>query len=183
MLEFLREWGAEFGGEIYKSWFADEEKMLRVLALCMGVGGKKRRKDFTTASQAMEMIEYFFRRPVTFAEYRVSAGERKAICEAFLRRYDEKDDAQTWFSKVKEIAAENGFAAEMRDYKANPEAYKGSVSDVAEVLRIATTGRANTPDLWSIQQILGREETLARIRSEATRREYTIDDIVNGVWE
>ena len=75
------------------------------------------------------------------------------------------DDAQVWFSKVKEIAAENGFAAEMKDYKANPEAYKGSVSDVAEVLRIATTGRANTPDLYTIMQILGDAETRARIQA------------------
>ena len=57
----------------------------------------------------------------------------------------------------------------MKDYKANPEAYKGSVSDVAEVLRIATTGRANTPDLYTIMQILGREETVYRIGSERER--------------
>ena len=54
----------------------------------------------------------------------------------------------------------------MRDYKANPEAYKGSVSDVAEVLRIAVTGRANSPDLWTIMQILGDERARARL-SEA----------------
>ena len=58
-----------------------------------------------------------------------------------------------------------GFAAEMRDYKADPAAYKGSVSDVAEVLRIAVTGRANTPDLWSIMQIMGEEKARARIQS------------------
>ena len=77
--------------------------------------------------------------------------------------YDASDDAQVWFSKVKEVAASLGFAAEMRDYKADPAAYKGSVSDVAEVLRIAVTGRANTPDLWSIMRILGEERTRARI--------------------
>ena len=54
----------------------------------------------------------------------------------------------------------------MKDYKANPENYKGSVADVAEILRIATTGRANTPDLCTIQQILGEEETRARIEEQ-----------------
>ena len=73
------------------------------------------------------------------------------------------DDSQTWFSKVKDVAAANGFAAEMKEYKADPEKYKGSVADVAEILRVAVTGKANTPDLWTIQQILGKEETLARI--------------------
>ncbi len=166
MAEFLREWGEEFGTEAQKKYFLDGEKLMRALALCMGVGGKKRRKDFTTASQAMEFIKFFFERPAEHEAYRVTDGDRRAVLQGFLRRYDAKDDAQTWFSKVKEVAAENGFAAEMKDYKENPEAYKGSVSDVAEVLRIATTGRANTPDLYTIMQILGEEETRARLQAE-----------------
>ena len=93
-------------------------------------------------------------------------GTRNAILSAFLVKYDYADDAQAWFVKVKEVAASLGYAAEMRDYKANPEAYKGSVSDVAEVLRIAVTGRANSPDLWTIMQILGDERARARL-SEA----------------
>ncbi len=166
MFAFLKEWAEEFGSAAQKGYFADEEKMLRVLALCMGVGGKKRRKDFTTASQAMEFVKYFFERPAEHDAYRVENGVKCAILRAFIGRYAAADDAQTWFSKVKEIAAENGFAAEMKDYKAEPDRYRGSVADVAEVLRIATTGKANTPDLWTIQQILGGEETLARLTEE-----------------
>ena len=64
------------------------------------------------------------------------------------------------------VAADLGFAAEMKDFKANPENYKGNVADVAEVLRIAVCGRANTPDLWTIMQILGEEETRKRIADE-----------------
>ncbi len=163
MCAFLSDWAQEYGTEAQKGYFSDREKMLRVLTLCMGIGGKKRRKDFTTASQAMEFIRFFFERP---AEYEASRAEadRKPILEGFLKSYRREDDAQAWFSKVKEIAAENGYAAEMKDYKATPENYKGSVADVAEILRVATTGRANTPDLWSIQQILGEEETRARLR-------------------
>ena len=59
-----------------------------------------------------------------------------------------------------------GFASDMKAYKADSSAYKGSVADVAEALRIAVTGRANTPDLWTIMQILGGEETRRRIRAE-----------------
>ena len=163
MFDFLKTWADEFGTEAQKGYFEDREKMLKVLTLCMGIGGKKRRKDFTTASQAMDFIKYFFERPDFYEEYRVDGETKKAILEGFLAKYDPADDSQAWFAKIKEIAGENGFAAEMKDYKASPEAYRGSVADVAEVLRIATTGKANTPDLWTIQQILGEEETRARI--------------------
>ena len=61
------------------------------------------------------------------------------------------------------MAGENGFATDMKAYKADPTAFPGNVSDVAEMLRIATTGLANTPDLWTIMQILGKDRTLARL--------------------
>ena len=64
---------------------------------------------------------------------------------------------------MKTVAAANGFATDMKAYKADPTAYPGNVSDVAEMLRIATTGLSNTPDLWTIMQILGKEKTLARL--------------------
>ena len=70
---------------------------------------------------------------------------------------------QAWFEKVKSVAAAHGFATDMKAYKATPEAYPGSVADVAEMLRIATTGQANTPDLWTIMQILGEQRTFARL--------------------
>ena len=166
MLAFLKSWADEFGTEEQKAYFKDEEKLLRALILHMGVGGKKRRKDFTTAKQAMELIGYFFEAPKRADEYRVDGATKKSILKLFLESYSYADDAQVWFAKVKEIAARLGFAAEMRDYKEHPENYKGSVADVAEVLRIATTGKANTPDLWTIQQILGADEIQKRIEKE-----------------
>jgi len=162
MLAFLQGWADEWGTEEQKAYFADREYLLRVLNLCMGTAGKKRRKDFFTASQAMEQIACFFRYERT-DEYRVGEEERDAILRGFLQSYCFSDDAQLWFSKVKELAAGLGFAAEMKDYKANPAAYKGNVSDVAEVLRIAVVGRANTPDLWTVMQILGEDATRSRI--------------------
>ena len=167
MLAFLRTWAQAFGTPEQQAYFADEEYLLKVLALCMGTAGKKRRKDFVTARQAMEEIGYFFSAYAQRDAYGVDEGTRRAILEGFLATYDPKNDAQVWFSKVKELAANLDFAAEMRDYKADPAAYKGSVSDVAQVLRVAVTGRANTPDLWTIMQILGEERTRGRILAAA----------------
>jgi glutamyl-tRNA synthetase len=162
--DFMKAWAEEFGTDAQKGYFENEEYALKALALCMGVGGKKRRKDFVCAKQATEMISYFFDN--TFAPdyaYRFENAAVKKVLEGFKSIYDQTDDNSVWFEKVKTVAGENGFATDMKAYKANPEAYPGNVSDVAEMLRIATTGLANTPDLWTIMQILGKERTLARL--------------------
>lgn len=164
MYDFLADWAQEFGTAAQQRYFADKAYMLKILCLCMGVGGKKRRKDFTTAKQAVETIGYFF--DETFApvyEYRFDGATVRKILSDFRGAYDYADDSAAWFDKVKTVAAQNGFAADMKAYKADPAAFKGSVADVAEMLRVATTGLANTPDLWTIMQILGAERTRARL--------------------
>ena len=165
MYDFLKSWAEEFGTEEQKGYFTDKEYMLNVLALCMGVGGKKRRKDFICAKQAVESIAYFFDQ--SFAptcEYRFDKETVKKIISAFAEIYDEKDDNSAWFEKLKTVAGQYGFATDMKAYKADPTAFPGNVSDVAEMLRIATTGLANTPDLCTIMQILGKDRTLNRLQ-------------------
>lgn len=164
--DFLKTWADEYGSDEEKGYFKNREYLIKILELVMGTNGKKRRKDIMNARQAMGLIGYFFSKGERQDEYRTDKQTKVRILNAFLATYDYNDDAQVWFSKLKEVAASLGFAAEMRDYKANPEAYKGNVSDVAEVLRIAVTGRANTPDLWTVMQILGAEETKKRIQGE-----------------
>ena len=162
--DFLKTWADEFGTDEQKAYFADKEYMCKVLALCMGVGGKKRRKDFVCAKQAVEMISYFFDQ--TFKPeyaYRFDGATVKKILGDFKAAYDYADDCSVWFEKVKTVAGANGFATDMKAYKADPPAFPGNVSDVAEMLRIATTGLSNTPDLWTIMQILGKDRTLGRL--------------------
>lgn len=164
MFDFLSAWANEFGTETQKGYFADKEYMLKILNLCMGIGGKKRRKDFTTAKQAVEFISYFF--DESFAPeyaYRFDNATVAAVLSGFKAVYNVNDDNSAWFDKVKAVAAENGFATDMKAYKANPENYPGNVSDVAEMLRVAMTGLTNTPDLCTIMQILGEERTLNRL--------------------
>ena len=164
MFAFLSSWVEEFGSDADRRHFAQGEYVQSILALVMGVGGKKRRKDIERASQAVRMIDYFFDDTFSPAyEYRFAPSVVNGVLDSFAAVYDPADDNSAWFAKVKEVAAAHGFAAEMSAYKANPEGYAGSVADVAEILRIAVTGMANSPDLCTIMGILGRERTLARL--------------------
>ena len=162
--DFLKAWTDEFGTSEQKAYFENREYLISVLTLCMGIGGKKRRKDFICAKQAMETIAYFF--DEGFAPeyaYRFDNQTVKTVLGQFKDAYNYQDDSSAWFDKVKTIAESNGFASDMKAYKANPEAYAGNVADIAEMLRIAVTGLSNTPDLWTIMQILGNEKTIARL--------------------
>ena len=79
--------------------------------------------------------------------------------------YDEKDDKETWFNKVKELCDELGYASNIKDYKKNPENYKGNVADVSTVIRVAITSKSNTPDLYELMKLLGRERIQERIKT------------------
>ena len=164
MYGFLYSWVNEFGTQADREHFKDRGYIIAVLNLIMGVGGKKRRKDIERASQGVRMIDYFF--DDTFSpdySFRFDGQTVKGIISSFAEVYDPADDNSAWFAKVKGVAAAHGFAAEMSEYKANPENYKGSVADVAEILRIAVTGMANSPDLCTIMGILGKDRSLKRL--------------------
>ncbi len=81
----------------------------------------------------------------------------------YLATYSHNDDNNAWFNKLKDIADKFGFASDMKAYKKEPEKYKGNVSDIAEIIRIAITGRANTPDLWAIVHVMGEKQMTSRI--------------------
>ena len=164
--DFLRPWTDEFGTDADRAHFADKDTLIKIINLICGIGGKKRRKDIVRAESAVRMLDYFF--DDTFRpeySYRFDAQTVNGILDSFAEVYDESDDNQTWFAKVKEVAANHGFAAEMSAYKANPENFRGSVSDVAEIFRIAVTGMSNSPDLCTIMGILGKERTVARLKA------------------
>ena len=125
--------------------------------LAIGRGGKKPRKDLATWQDVKPYMGFFY------DEYFVSEGFGdkyeptviKAALEAFLEGYDPADDANVWFDKVKVVTAKIGFAADMKEYKANPDAFPGSVADVSTFIRVAVTGKTNSPDLYTVMQILG----------------------------
>lgn len=163
MYDFLYDWAAGNEPEKAKVWFADREKMLAILRLYMGIGMKRRRKDFIYAKQIFELIGYFFEESNDAEEFKFDKDTVKEILKEYLAGYDHNDDNSAWFDKLKKVADNLSFASDMKAYKANPENYKGSISDIAEVVRIAVTGRANTPDLWTIIHIIGEDAMKAKI--------------------
>ena len=83
----------------------------------------------------------------------------------FLEKFDISDDSAAWFDKVKAITEEIGFTTDMKAYKADPTAFPGTVADVSTFVRQAVTGKTNSPDLYTVMQILGYDRTVARIKA------------------
>ena len=164
MKDYLRTYVRSYCPDKEQMYFGDEQYLDKILSLGMGMNLKKRRKDYIYAKQILESIDLYFAEGYKREdEFRFEPQLTSEILRQFGESYDIADDNAVWFEKVKKIASDNGFAAEMSDYKANPENYRGSVSDIAETVRIAITGHRNSPDLWSIMQILGKEESMRRL--------------------
>ena len=160
----LTEWAKEFDGEFYGILTKNADYTKSVLAIDRDV--PKPRKDIAKWNEAKDYFSYFYdelyKRDYTLPD---NIKPEDAVCflEKYKEVYDTADDRQQWFDKIKAIAAEIGFAAETKQYKAEPEEYKGHAGDLSTVLRIAVTGRRNTPDLCGIMKVLGKERCLERI--------------------
>ena len=132
-------------------------------------GNKKPRKDISKWSDVKENISYMynelFEKDENEYQYQVinNKEEIKKILDLYITKYyNPKDDKQTWFDKIKELAGEMGYAKEVKEFKANPNAYKAHVGDVSTVLRVALTKRTNTPDMYEIMQVLGKDTIKSR---------------------
>ena len=160
----LLEWAKEFDPEFGSKLEADPEYAKRILAI--GRGGKKPRKDIATWAEAKPYMGFFYEEYLEAPcfDEKFSKDVIRSALEKFLDRYDFQDDSNTWFEKVKEITNELGFTTDMKAYKADPSAYPGTVADVSTFLRLAVTGKTNSPDLYTVMQILGYDVTVSRIR-------------------
>ena len=165
----VTEWAQAFDPTFGALLAADPAYAEQIFAI--GRGGKKPRKDLATWADAKPYMGFFYDElyavedaiPDTFDKANV-----RAALSAFIQSYDEADDMNAWFDKVKAIASSLGFADDMKAYKADPTAFKGSVADISMFLRVAVTGKQNAPDLYTVMHILGRERTLSRIEAMIT---------------
>ena len=161
-------WASKYDSELAEI-LKDKEYALKVFGIERG--NKKPRKDISKWSDVKENIEYMYDKlfDKNEEEYPYQVINDKESIEKILKLYiekyyDENDDKQTWFDKIKELAGEMGYAKEVKEFKTNPGMYAAHVGDVSTVLRVALTKRTNTPDLYEIMQVLGREEIEKRFR-------------------
>ena len=137
--------------------------------LAIGRGGKKPRKDIAIWSEVKGYMGFvfdeYYAKVDDLAQYN-KEDVKKALL-AFSAVYSSEDDNSAWFDKVKAIAEQMGYATDMKAYKANPEAFPGSVADVSAFIRFAITGKLNSPDLCEIMKILGYDKSIARLQATA----------------
>lgn len=162
--DLLVEWAKEFDSEFGEKLTADPDYAKAILAI--GRGGKKPRKDLATWAEAKPYMGFFYDE---YLEKRVfdekfDTSLVKTVLEKYLASFDEKDDSNDWFGKVKAITEEIGFTTDMKAYKADPGAFPGTVADVSGMLRVAITGKTNSPDLFTVTRILGVERMTQRVK-------------------
>lgn len=163
LYDFIKEWAEEFRKDMLPV-LEDRAYWLKVLDLDRT--GEKPRKDLIKASQIIEYFKYFFEYTKQDEFPAEAAADANEILTRYLDSYDHSDDQSGWFEKIRGITADLGYAVKPKDFKKHPEDYKGHVGHVSTVIRIALTGRAQSPDIWEIQQIMGEELTRERIKAQ-----------------
>ncbi len=164
--DFSYAWAEKYDQEL-KEMLDDKEYSLKVLGIERE--NAKPRKDISKWSEVKDNINYMYKDKFAkikdFEYQKINDKEeiKKIVTEYITNYFDINDDKQTWFDKMKDLAEKLGYAREVKEYKANPENYKGHVGDISTVIRITLTGRANTPDLYEIMQVLGEKEVLERL--------------------
>ena len=161
-------WAKKFDKEL-EELLSNKEYSLKVLGIERGKA--KPRRDISKWSDVKNCIEYmyddkFFANTDEYEFDKINNKEEiKKILESYLAKYfDLSDDQTTWFGKIKDLAEELGYAREVKEYKQNPENWPGHVGDISTVLRVALTKRKNTPDLYEIMQVLGKDSVEKRLK-------------------
>lgn len=165
IMDFMLDWSSKFNKDVHEKLTKYHDDLIKLLSI--GRGGKKPRKDLMNCTQIMDFIGYYFDEGFEHRDSlpeRVSKEDAKNIVTEYLKMYNQEDTNEEWFEKIKEITDKNGFTSNNKEFKKNPEAFKGNVTDVSTAVRLAVVGRTQSPDLWSIQQIMGEERVKARIR-------------------
>lgn len=160
-------WAKEYDSELAELMGKYKEDTISMLNVERT--GNKIRKDIAKWSDLRENLEYiydemYFAKDIVYEWQNVNdPSEIKAILAEYLSIYSDEDDKDTWFNKMKDVAEKLGYAREVKEYKKNPENFKGHVGDISTVIRVAVTGKKNTPDLYAILKILTKNRLEDRI--------------------
>lgn len=149
--------------ELFKLIENDKERFLKSIAIW-----HKNRMDVEKWSDVEKLFKYLyaadFLKMVSYLDDVASFKYVKEILTEFLSVYDENDDEQTWFNKVKIIAEKYNYATNLKEYKENPEKFNGSIVDLTAFLRLAITGKKDSPNIYEIMKFVGKDETVNRIK-------------------
>ena len=162
--EKITTWAKEFDSDFYALLSRDTVYTQAIFSIDRDCA--KPRKDIAKWTEAKDYVSYFFEElfnPDYTLPENIEVTDAVAFLKAYKEVYDENDDRQAWFDKIKELCPALNFASETKAYKANPELFKGHAGDLSTVLRIAVTGRRNTPDLCSIMKVMGKDKCMERI--------------------
>jgi glutamyl-tRNA synthetase len=161
-------WAKEFDKELYDVLTKDKDYTLAVLNIEREK--KKPRKDYAKYSDIKNltwyMFPYYYDKMNKEYEYQTINDKKEVkeiVSDYFDNYYDPNDDHDTWFEKMKELSEKMGYTSNLKEYRENPDNFKGSITDVATVIRVAITTRSQTPDLYEILHVLGNEEVKRRV--------------------
>ncbi len=162
-------WAKKYNQELAKLLEKDKAYTLKILGIERG--NEKPRKDIAKWSDLKDNIGYMFDEEFekirgNYELQKIKDKEKiKQILNIYAEKYfDINDDKQTWFNKLKDLAEEFGYAREVKEFKANPEKYEAHVGDISTLIRIALTDKTNTPDLYEIIKVLGKDTVIKRLK-------------------
>lgn len=159
-------WAQQYDEVLYRLLTADEAFAKGIFRIDRGTA--KPRKDIAKWSEVRDFVTYFYDALYT-PDYTLPDNLTPAaaveILKAYLDVYDHTDDKDAWFARIKELCAPLGYTPNVKEYKKDPQAFRGHVGDVSAVIRIAVSSRRNTPDLYAIMQLLGEEKVISRMRA------------------
>ncbi len=159
-------WAKEYDGDFFKVFTADPARSTAMVNIDRE--NPKPRKDIAKWSEVKDYFSYLFNeyyKSEFILPENIQKEDAKEILKSYALIYSAADDKDMWFEKIKGLCYPLGFTPNVKEYKQNPEGFKGHVGDVSTVIRLAVTSRKNTPDLCSIMQLLGEDEVKARLNS------------------
>ena len=162
------DWAKEFDKELEDIINLDKDYYMSIINIEREQ--KKPRKDYATYADIKNNIwfmydELFDKEKHEYEWQSITDIDeiKNVLSTYFSKYYDSSDDKDTWFNKMKEACTSLGYCADMKEYKANPDKYKGSVADFSTIIRVSITTKCMTPDLYEILKLLGKERIELRI--------------------
>ena len=120
-------------------------------------------------SEIKEKISYMYDELFNYDNLELKISYKKEILKDYIENYyNNKDNEEIWYEKIKKLSLKYGYAKEVKEYKQNPENYKGHVGDVCELIRVSLTSSTKTPDLYQIMNVLGETRVKERINKFIT---------------